>query len=76
MKAMRSIIILCAALCLIGCRTPKYGTEKQIALPGDKREVWAVAPALNLSGVSQVDPVIQAGESGAHRRWFGPPWTG
>lgn len=47
--------------CTIGCQSgPKpYGTETQSYLPGNRRQVWAVAPAVNLSGQS-VDPLIQA----------------
>ena len=61
MNTMRSIILLSAAMLLVsGCRTPKYGKEQQLALSSSRAEVWAVAPALNLSGVAQVDPVLQA----------------
>ena len=45
-----------------GCAAPepKYGTEQQTTFPGRKRQVWAVAPAVNLSGQRQVDPLLQA----------------
>lgn len=62
MKTMRSII---SALLLtagtIGCQAgPKpYGTESQTYLPGKRQQVWAIAPAVNLSGRA-VDPLIQA----------------
>jgi hypothetical protein len=62
MKTMRSII---AALLLTagmtGCQIgPKpYGTESQTYLPGKGRQVWAIAPAVNLSGRT-VDPLLQA----------------
>ena len=59
MKWMRSILIGIAIL--PGCqhKPPAYGTEAQVFLPGKKRQVWAVAPAVNLSG-EEVDPLLQA----------------
>ena len=61
---MRSITPILAAtilLTLSACsQKPEYGTEPQIFLPGTARQTWAVAPAVNLSGVTQVDPIIQA----------------
>ncbi|MDP9172619.1 MAG: hypothetical protein M3O30_01975 [Planctomycetota bacterium] len=58
----------CAALVLItllgcGCTTHKpmpYGEERQLFLPGPRPLVWAVAPTLNLSGQSHVDPLLQS----------------
>jgi hypothetical protein len=55
-----------AALLLLavsgGCAKgpPPYGVEQPAALPENVRAVWAVAPALNLSGVRAVDPLLQA----------------
>src|SRR5438105_11954670 len=45
-----------------GCakRPRPYGTEATILLPGRKRQVWAVAPAINLSGEKAVEPILQA----------------
>lgn len=63
MTKMRSITGLLLLAALAGCRThpePKWGTEKQQSLPGTKRQVWAVAPAVNLSGQREVDPLLQA----------------
>ena len=49
---------------IAGCthREIPYGTEQQSALvlPAKRKQVWAVAPALNLSGIAAVDPLIQA----------------
>ena len=47
---------------LTGCsqHPPRYGTEEPMYLPLKRREVWAVAPALNLSGQREVDPLLQA----------------
>ncbi len=59
MTLMRSILVF-TLVCLAGCRTPKYGSERLTSLPGSTREVWAVAPAINLSGQQQIDPVLQA----------------
>lgn len=57
-------LMLLAVLCWIcGCtqHEPKpYGVEKTLALPGDRQQIWAVAPAINLSGQRQVDPLLQA----------------
>jgi hypothetical protein len=39
---------------------PKYGVEHQLFLPGAKRQVWAIAPAINLSGQKGPDPILQA----------------
>lgn len=61
MKQMRSIIVAAVLIATAaGCQAGKqYGTETQAYLPGTKRQVWAVAPAVNLSG-QEVDPLIQA----------------
>lgn len=37
-----------------------YGNEHQLFLPGTKRQVWAIAPVINLSGQKGVDAVLQA----------------
>jgi hypothetical protein len=41
-------------------KTKTYGEESRLFLPGEKRQVWAVAPTVNLSGVSQVDPLLSS----------------
>ncbi len=53
--------ILCL-FCLIGCasNTPEYGREIPVSLPDKKPQTWAVAPAINLSGESGVDPLLQS----------------
>src|SRR5689334_12575062 len=47
-----------------GCteKVPPYGVERQAAYvsPLRKREIWAVAPAVNLSGYRDADPLLQA----------------
>ena len=60
----------CAALLLMflattlsgGCDMPPpaYGIEHQLFLPGGKRQVWAIAPVINLSGQKGVDALLQA----------------
>jgi hypothetical protein len=46
---------------LSGCASQKpYGVEHGLYLPGKQRQTWAVAPAVNLSGQSYVDPILQA----------------
>ena len=67
---MRSITTRGILLALIvvtalsgGCssvRRKRYGVEQPSVFPGDVGAVWAVAPAVNLSGVDAVDPVAQA----------------
>jgi len=62
---MRSIVIVFIAGMLLvaaGCgETVKpYGQEPKVFLPGAKAQTWAVAPALNLSGQKEVDPLLQA----------------
>jgi hypothetical protein len=63
-KAARlSVIIVVFMQGLHGCtrQQPEYGRENLIALPpGTKRQVWAVAPVLNLSGQREVDAFLQA----------------
>ncbi|HEV2295641.1 MAG TPA: hypothetical protein VGR35_17470 [Tepidisphaeraceae bacterium] len=61
MTMMRSMLATTLLVILItGCSSePQYGTERQLALPGTKRQVWAVAPAVNLSG-QRVDALLQA----------------
>jgi hypothetical protein len=63
MKRMRSITVSLLLLIAggIGCQAQPvhYGTEAQLFLPGARRQIWAVAPAVNLSG-QEVDPLLQA----------------
>jgi hypothetical protein len=64
--AQFKLAALCLAMALIalagGCASkPKpYGDEEQLFLPGTGRMVWAVAPTLNISGQSQIDPLLQS----------------
>lgn len=57
-----SIGICLLALVTLACseKPPVYGVERQLYLPGDRAQVWAVAPAVNLSGIGDVDPLLQA----------------
>jgi hypothetical protein len=62
---MRSISYNLTAILLLGLfgctsKTPDYGSEPAMFLPGSTRQTWAIAPAVNLSGVTQVDPILQA----------------
>lgn len=45
-----------------GCEAPPkpYGTESSLRLVAPVRQVWAIAPAVNLSGQRDVDPLLQA----------------
>ena len=69
MNRMRSILrsgslaALALAVTAGGCKSaaePKYGREEKVFLPGTRAQVWAVAPAINLSGQQGVDPLLQA----------------
>jgi hypothetical protein len=62
MRSITTILTATILLTLSACsnKPPEYGTEPAIFLPGTARQTWAVAPAVNLSGVTQVDPIIQA----------------
>jgi hypothetical protein len=54
-----SLMLALAAAC--GCETTKpYGVEPQLALSGNVRQTWAVAPVINDSGQKGVDPILQA----------------
>jgi hypothetical protein len=46
----------------MGCheKPPQYGRESVLLLPTKRRQVWAVAPAINLSGQGGVDSLLQA----------------
>lgn len=62
MSTMPTLFFVAAMTALVaGCQsgTPPYGTESQLFLPGPKRQVWAVAPAVNISG-QEVDQLLQA----------------
>ena len=63
---MRSALLLILAAGAVaavtsGCeRVPPYGREQVKSLSTQRRQVWAVAPVLNLSGERGVDPLLQA----------------
>jgi hypothetical protein len=63
MRRIRTLLVMAfaAASLLCGCQhhEPQYGTELQLSMPGLRRQVWAVAPAIDLSG-ENVDPLLQA----------------
>jgi len=67
MKALTVSVALVAAAVLfsglLGCANHKpkpYGQEFGLEMPGERQEVWAIAPTLNLSGASHVDPLLQS----------------
>jgi hypothetical protein len=55
-------VLLGATMLAVGCepKPPPYGSESQLYLAAKKRQVWAIAPAINLSGQKDVDPLLQA----------------
>src|SRR2546423_10139604 len=63
--AVRLSLVACAAVfaCVqVGCEQPppKYGNESQLQLASRRRQTWAIAPAVNLSGQRHVDAILQA----------------
>jgi hypothetical protein len=63
MRTMRSILIAMMGLAALasGCaQPPKYGVEQILRMPAAPAQVWAVAPAINLSGQREVDPLLQS----------------
>jgi len=62
MKRLANVMLLVLAAVLSGCveKQPPYGTEATIRLRGAEGQVWAVAPAVNLSGEQSIDPLLQA----------------
>lgn len=63
MNLIRKLIVLVlAGWVLQGCtqREPQYGREATLSMRHGKRQVWAVAPAIDLSGQKQVDPLLQS----------------
>lgn len=65
MALMRSIFTFTLAAFLLvesGCTQtdPPYGRETTKALSTKRRQVWAVAPVINLSGERGVEPFLQA----------------
>lgn len=55
-------VILLLSVAATGCAEKEvpYGIEESLRLPGDRAQVWAVAPTLNLSGEPAVDPLLQS----------------
>jgi hypothetical protein len=52
--------VLASAFCGCAEKEKPYGREPAVFLPGTRAQTWAVAPAINLSGQRQVDPLLQA----------------
>jgi hypothetical protein len=60
---MRSIVIMMVlGGILAGCaeKSPEYGREPIKYLSTKRRQAWAIAPVINLSGEQGVDPFLQA----------------
>jgi hypothetical protein len=60
MRSIKNHLTVAALALLAGCLAPQYGREQQVTLLNRVRPVWAIAPAVNLSGQPQVDPLLQA----------------
>lgn len=66
MDIMRSMVVVLTVISFglleFGCAPadPKYGQEHTQIMPTKRRQVWAVAPCVNLSGERGVDPFLQA----------------
>lgn len=60
MKLLSLFVAALLMLSCVGCQEqPKYGVENPLNWFGQRRVVWAVAPAVNLSGMKEVDPLLQ-----------------
>src|SRR3954471_726720 len=66
MKKLKAALLMAAVIAVgppgAGCREKavQYGRESALLLPTKRRQIWAVAPAINLSGQGGVDPLLQA----------------
>jgi hypothetical protein len=66
MPRINSAPSICACLMAIliasGCddKPKPYGVETGLAIPDNQTHLWAIAPAINLSGHHEVDPILQA----------------
>ena len=65
MRILKRILIvglLGVTLLAAGCAEERvaYGREAALTPPWRKRQVWAVAPMVNLSGQKAADPILQA----------------
>ena len=62
LKRILTAALLGATLLSAGCsdEKPPYGREAALTPPWRKRQVWAVAPMVNLSGQKAADPILQA----------------
>jgi hypothetical protein len=58
----RVIVFSLTAAGLNGCgeHAVPYGTERALSIESNRRQIWAIAPAINLSGEQTVDPLLQA----------------
>ena len=56
------LLMIVASAIVPGCgHQPKpYGEEQQLFLPGEHRLAWAIAPTINISGQSPIDPLLQS----------------
>jgi len=61
-KKFAGCVIALVIAAIAGCESPPppYGREAEISIAGKRKVVWAVAPAVNLSGQGGVDPLLQA----------------
>jgi hypothetical protein len=60
MRSIKTLWAIVGMAMIAGCLTPQYGREEQVTLQTRVRPVWAIAPAVNLSGQGEVDPLLQA----------------
>ena len=63
MRRTRTFVLLAFVTLsgVLGCKQheAQYGTEVQLGVPGLRRQTWAVAPTIDLSG-ENVDPLLQS----------------
>ena len=60
MKMMRSIAPCLLAALFAGCASHPYGEEHQLTVDNGSHPIWAIAPAINLSGEHGVDTLLQS----------------
>jgi hypothetical protein len=61
MNARQTLFAILLLATAAGCsRERDYGREQMLFLPGKVKATWAIAPATNLSGQRDIDPLLQA----------------
>ena len=60
-RRVRCLLLAALALTPLACKSKEpYPIETRLRLADEQAQVWAVAPAVNLSGERGIDPLLQA----------------